>query len=314
MEKPDRPLISVLAYTAAFDWPLTLAEIAEQLLPAASLSDIAARLDALVADGTARSSMGLYAHESVPVDAFMRRIRCEKETAQKWRRMRRAAWWLQAVPYVRALLASGSLAVGDADADSDWDVFVVAKGGRLYSARIFLLAAAWLMRRLRTKHDATAPDKFCFNHYVTTDGLVIRHRSLYTARGIASLLPLLDPHGYLGKLRQANPWTTEYVTGDSGSQFVRRQVRPSLVLNTIRTTLEMLLETPIGGRCEALARRWQQRRIEREPATHASGGRVVADDRTLEFHPRSFEAVVLARYTRSWPATAWANSRNGIQD
>jgi len=119
---------------------------------------------------------------------------------------------------------------------------------------------------------------------------------LYIAHGISAFVPLVDPQGYLGKLRQANPWTAEYMTGDSGSQFVRREVRPSLVLHAFRTTLEILLDTPIGGRFESLMRRWQQRRIEREPATHAPGGRVVADDRELEFHPRSFEAVVLARY------------------
>jgi hypothetical protein len=39
-----------------------------------------------------------------------------------------------------------------------------------------------------------------------------------------------------------------------------------------------------------------QRRIHREPATHEKGGRIVADDRELEFHPHSFEAVALSRY------------------
>ena len=289
-------LISVLAYGAAFSWPLTLAEIAERMRIFAPLSDIATRLDGLVATGVVRTSMGMYALESVNTDVFDRRVEAEKTTAQKWRRMRRAAWWLQAVPFVSALLASGSLVTGTMDEASDWDVFVIARSGRMYTARLFLLAAARLMGRLRTKHDATAPDKFCFNHYVTTDGLSIRHRSLYVAQGIASMLPLYDPEEFLGRIRTSNEWTGEYVHGSSGALFVRREVIDSRLLAAVRYAIETLLASPVGERIEHLARSWQQRRIAREPATHAPGGRVIADDRELEFHPRSFEAVAMSRY------------------
>jgi len=41
------------------------------------------------------------------------------------------------------------------------------------------------------------------------------------------------------------------------------------------------------------------RRIEADPATHAAGGRVVADEQELEFHPRSQEVSVLDAYNRT---------------
>jgi hypothetical protein len=238
---------------------------------------------------------GLYAlagaAESASWRIGERRIAQEKIWAQKWRRMLRKAWWLQAVPYARGIFASGSLALGNMSATSDWDVFVVAQGSRLYTARLGLLIVAKLLGALRTKHDAIASDTFCFNHYVTTDGLAIRHRSLYTAHGLALLVPVYDPQKYLQRLWQANQWIGDYLPMPSEAEYVRRSVRPSRVLASIKWIGEFALawlETPL--------RRWQQARIAREPATHQRAGRVVANDRELEFHPRSFEAVALARY------------------
>jgi len=316
VETTDAPIIATLAYAAAFNWPLTLAEISERLIVGSrvgvrnaspGLSDIAVRLDALVAAGEVRASMGMYAIREISSEAFTRRIEAEKVTAQKWRRMRRAAWWLQAVPFVRAMLVSGSLANGSSSVDSDWDVFVVVRAGRLYTARIFLLLVALLMGRLRTKRDATAPDKFCFSHYVTTDGLALRHRSLYVAQGIAALMPLIDPDGYLARLRTANGWISEYVRGDSGNEFSGRSIDSSRPLVALRRAIEIVLDTPVGERFERVMRTWQQRRIEHEPATHAPGGRVIADDRILEFHPRSFEAVALARYNSALTTRGMGN-------
>jgi hypothetical protein len=81
------------------------------------------------------------------------------------------------------------------------------------------------------------------------------------------------------------------------TEYVRRSVHPSPILNLIKRVGEWIfgwLETPL--------RRWQQHRIAREPATHEKGGRVVATDRELEFHPRSFEAIALARYNTALDA------------
>jgi predicted nucleotidyltransferase len=268
-----------MAYAEAFPWPLTPVELQERTgIP---LGEITSRLEAL---------------GGVSEDAWRTRVRQQKECAQKWTRMLRRAWWLQAVPYVRAIFASGSLALGNTDPDSDWDLFVVAQKGRLYTARAGLLFAAWLMRRLRTKRMRAAPDRFCFNHLITTDGLAIRHRSIFVAHALAELVPMHDPRGLLSRLWQANHWIADHRPIPNGTVFVRRSFQRSRVLGALQWSIEFVLNTFVGTLVERALKRWMQKRIAREPATHASGGRVVADDRELEFHPASFEAVILARY------------------
>lgn len=305
MNDLDRSIIATLAYYGAFGWPLTLMELREKLIPAARLggttrtyltSDILERLEVLGKIGTVACEHGLYHVVPAPEDFGDRRIAQEKIWAQKWKRMLHRARWLQVVPFVRAVCASGSLAVGNMSEKSDWDVFVVARAGRLYTARIGLLAVAWLMRALRTKNNPDTKDKFCFNHYVATAGLPIRHRSMYVAHGLAALVPVYDPSFYIQRLWQANQWIGDYVSHSAGAAYARRTLRPSRVLGLVRICGEAILRTPLGWVLERSMSAWQRRRIAREPATYAVGGRVVANEREIEFHPRSFETVALARY------------------
>lgn len=181
-------------------------------------------------------------------------------------------------------------------AQSDWDFLVIVERRRLYTARAGLLLTAWLMGRLRTKRHRQAPDLFCFNHYLTTDGLALRHRSMFTGHGVAWLIPVMDEGHMLERLWGANRWMEDVVPRPSTPEFVRRAIPRNAVLLFVRRVFEFLLRSWIGSFVERTIQRWMQRRIMRDPATHARGGRVIADDFELEFHPHSFELVALNRY------------------
>ena len=302
----ERAVLATLAFADASGYPLTAAGVFERLISPVrvgaaghpSLGDVVGTLDALSSRGAVREHHGWYAPTGTMHDAFVRHLDRLNIQAEKWRRMRRYAWWFQAVPFVRAVFASGSLAQGRTGPDSDWDMFVVVRRNRLYTARTALMAVAWLMGRLRTKRDRIAPDRFCFNHYVTDDGLTLRHRSLFVAGALAGLVPVLDPDGLILILRQANRWVGEYLASWPPPEpiSVVRTVRPSRFLRGIGRVAEIVLARAPGDWLERLLCGWQQRRIGNEPATHAKGGRVTADERELEFHPHSAERAVLARY------------------
>ena len=89
---------------------------------------------------------------------------------------------------------------------------------------------------------------------------------------------------------------SDFVPIPTSSEYVRRSVVPSSALWVIRAFKELLLTGVPGNILERILRLWQRRRIRRTPATHERGGRVTANDRELEFHPHSFEAVAVARY------------------
>ncbi|MCC6405305.1 MAG: hypothetical protein IT405_02885 [Candidatus Yanofskybacteria bacterium] len=305
MESLERSVYATVAYYSALRWPLSLAEVTERLIPplrfdggamAPLMGEVASVLDGLLASGILVTADGLLWTPGFPSNPVRMRVARHAACAQAWPQMLRSAWWFQMVPYVRMLAASGSLALGNTGPQSDWDMFVIAQAGRLYTARACLLLSAALLGRLRTKRHRVAPGKFCFNHYITTGGLSIRHRSIFVAHALAWLVPVYDPEGYTPRLWQANQWTGDFVAHSGGSLFERRSVRRSRMLGAVRRLVELALSTIVGDALEYVLRRWQQGRIRRDPATRAAGGRVVADDRELEFHPRSFEVTALARY------------------
>lgn len=297
MDDLDRSILLALAYAGAFPWPLTLIELYERIGEQRyALGEIASRVDLMVTNGSVRCEHGFYSFSDVSAGVAWRRVCQQKECAQKWTRMLYCARRFRAVPYVRMIAASGSLALGNTDADSDWDMFVIAQAGRLYTARAGMLLAAWCEGRLRTKRMRTAPDKFCFNHFIATDCLAIKHRSIFVTHALAELVPMYDDLGFLPRLWQANRWISEYRLLPKYASFVRRSVAPSRALGIFRHGVELLLDTWIGDGVERALRAWMQRRIAREPATHERGGRVVSNDCEIEFHPRSFEAIVLSRY------------------
>ena len=64
----------------------------------------------------------------------------------------------------------------------------------------------------------------------------------------------------------------------------------------LRRFFEAPLGTKLGDTLEHWVRSYQKKRIENDPRTYEEGGRVVADDMHLEFHPRSKEKEVLEKY------------------
>lgn len=299
-------VLATLCFWAALARPATLLEIHQWLVfsrtqtNSVSLGQVQVALDELILAGVVHTQFGFYLLASCPLEWCERRIEQEKETVQKYRKFLPALWWFQAVPFVRAVLASGSLALETCTPQSDWDVFVVARSGRLYTARMGLTVVAWLLGRLRTKHSVVVRDLFCLNHYVADEALELGHHSLYVAHVLGRLVPAYDlpaqagPHGHANNLWQANSWTHAMVPGADGPppQHQLRSVRDSFLLKCVRRMAEWVLGGALGDTLERFVMHVQVRRIVRGSSF---GGRIQATLTEIEFHPHSHERTVVER-------------------
>lgn len=302
-------LLATLAYHDVFEYPLTSFEAWRFLvqprrlglsgLPDASLAAVIAELERLIQSGEVVEENGFYAlvgRRHIATE----RLRREKIAAQKWRTFLGSARWLQLCPWIEGFFASGSLALGNTTADSDFDVLMIIKPGRLYAGRLFISAWTSLLGIRRTRAERRAPDKLCFNHYITADCLEIRHQSLYNAQTYARLVPVYISADLDKKFFDANAWIENFILHSEPYQIVRhRTIQPNGFLRAAVRLAEWILDHSIGDFLEHRAKRYQQRRIANNPATHAAGGRVVYTDSELEFHPRSFERTVLDHYNRA---------------
>jgi len=301
-------VLATLSYYDTLDFPLTGFEMWRYLVNPQrlvrkktvvgefSLADIIKELDQLKKSKTLEEQFGFYmlAGRKELVELRLER---EKIAAQKWRLLRRRARWLQLTPWVRGIFVSGSMALGNTTEESDYDLLVIMKAGRLYAGRLLLSALTSLMRSRRTRYECVAPDKFCFNHYITVDHLRIEHESLYNAQTYTRLVPLIIDKKLAGQFFSANLWINKYVYNFSPwLETAHREIKESKILRAVAIGIEWVLDQTLGDYFEKPARSYQQNRIKNNPATYESGGRVVFTDSELEFHPRSFERTVLATY------------------
>ncbi len=302
-------ILATIVYYDVLDFPLTLFEVHKYLINpdrlsvnlvigTISLGQTAEDLGGLVSSGHIGSKNGFY---FLPGRDALYELRIEREkiAAQKWKKFLRIGKWFQAVPYLRAIFVSGSLAINNTAHESDFDILAVAKSDRLYTCRIFLSLAASLFGARRTRYEKNAPNKFCFNHYITDGNLNIKHESLYNAQTYVNLKPVLVRNDVFNRFYIENIWLNKYVYNfKPADDFVLRNVSFNFLILGVARAGEFILNSPLGEKLEDWAKKYQQKRIKKNPATYESGGRVIFNDNELEFHPRSFEAFAIDKYNK----------------
>lgn len=216
---------------------------------------------------------------------------------EKWAKTMKAVRWLRMAPYIKLVFASGSLALRNTTENSDLDLLVVVKSGRIWTARFLAVVLLDLLGLRRRRGQKAAPDKVCLNHFITDKSLYIPRKSIYTAQLYARLVPIFGEEKLVDDFCEANRWVGEYVKGWPECVLTNSE---KLITNNhfIKKIGEKILNTKIGDLIENILRKYQLRRINNYHLTHKPGGRVKADDQSLEFHPDSPELRIIERYNK----------------
>ncbi len=311
MTELRNPILATLVYYDILNFPLTLIEVYKYLVNPSrlslanqptkdlQLSDIQEELEGLTRLNLVNQKNGFYFLPNRQ-DLYGLRIEKMKLADQKWKKFLRVVWWLQAAPYVRGIFASGSMAMNNTEPESDFDVLMIIKSQRLYTARLLLLGLTSFMGTRRKPYELIAPDKLCFNHYLTEDSLQVKHDSLYNAQSYAHLKPVFVSKDVFDKFFSENRWINKYLFNFQPSyDFLRRSIKRNSFLLFIAKIIEKILDTKLGEWVEYRAKVYQQNRIKKNPITYDGGGRVVFNDHELEFHPNSFEKFLINKYNHA---------------
>jgi hypothetical protein len=86
-------------------------------------------------------------------------------------------------PFVKAVFISGSVSKNGAKADDDVDFFIIAQAGRVWIAKLFLIAFKKLFLFNSKKY-------FCINFIIGADNLEIAKKNIYTATEAVSIIPI----------------------------------------------------------------------------------------------------------------------------
>lgn len=299
-------IFATILYYDSFNFPLSLAEVYKYLINPKRFfckkeeminfeaAEIAIELDKMTRVGLIGHKNGFYFMPGKD-ELYERRIEKDKLANKKWKKFVNIVKYLQFAPYLRTVFASGSLASNNPDMKSDFDVFIVIRSGRLYTGRLFLWLISSVLGARRGRFDVVAPDKLCFNHYLTDDNPEIHSRSLYVAQSLVNMKPVLISSGVLEKFITSNKWVNSYCYNFRQPSSYRN-LKPNKFMLGLAGAGEALLNNFFGDILEKILMAFQQKRIKNNPATYESGGRIIFTDKELEFHPRSFERVVIDNY------------------
>jgi glycosyltransferase involved in cell wall biosynthesis len=276
-------LLSAVVYADLFQSPLSIREASTTSFGVTFEGESEVRR---LAKGPGLSSMvtlhpdgylALKGREAL-VDAMPER---ERLTRALLERNRRGLSALASLPFVRALVLSGGVAHRNPGHRPDVDLFVVAAGGRTYTAYTMLFLATKLTG---SRH------LICPNYLVDENELaIVYHRDLFTAHQLVSSRPYAGQSTYEALCRVNEAWVREFFP-----TFRPREPIGPGGPTRVQWAGELALR-PAGPVTESLLRWAWRTRLRRRAAT-ALHGDVVLGDGILKLHLSDYRKSVLDRF------------------
>jgi len=284
MDQLQKNILKTLIYYDLFDYPLTIEEIQKYLFQTehGGQEEIKKALAKIETIEEKDDYCFLAGRQEI---VAIRQGRA-KNAKEKWQILDKHLPKIIHIPFLRGLLASGSLALNNTDKDSDLDIFVIAAKNKIWTCRFFLMLKLKQLNILR--HGQDTKNKICPNHFITEDHLTLGPRNIYTARLYSHLVPLLGSSIFF-QVQRNNLWISHlipaYPFGISNNDPIMERKQ---------TASEKLLGYNIGWLLEKIFKFIQLTKIWSNP-THNSPY-VIVSDKELAFHPKPQEPKILRQY------------------
>ena len=173
----ETAIIETIAYSDMFDYPLTLDELYHFLVESASRQDVELSASKMI-DVFLKDGYFFLAGRNEIVELRKRR------QAVSLKIFKRAMYYgriLAVLPFVRMVALTGSLALLNLSKNPDMDFMIVAKHGRVWTARAFSIVLGKIARLFG--------DTLCPNIIVSERALEWPLHDLYSARELYQMIP-----------------------------------------------------------------------------------------------------------------------------
>lgn len=202
LNENERAVILTLLYSDVFRHPLTLHELHDNLAIQNGREDkLKEVLDSLVDQNLIKNGQGYY-HIDLEQERILSRERDNRRARLYFHLARIFKSIIAAVPYVRAVILTGSISKGVIPPKGDVDYLIITKPGRLWLCRTLLI----LFKKVFLLNSRKF---FCLNYFIDTDHLEITDRNMFTATEIAYAIPVYQ-RSYCREFLSANQWYRSY--------------------------------------------------------------------------------------------------------
>lgn len=289
-ESLDEAIFKTVAFFDVFDFPLRMQELSERLLAYEATED--------EVRGVAEVSQRVHFVDGYVILPGREEIIARRQTnlacdLELWKTIQRYLWIFQAVPGVVSVSICNRLAMTQGAVESDIDIFVVAREGRMFFVRSCLLLLTHIFGVRR--HDDKVSARFCLSFFVDRSSTNLERLAegpsdIYLAYWTLLLHPVV---GALDMCRE-NPWLAKFF-----SQRVLEQQRGGTAsprFSFIRLLLSVVSAGWLGDFIERRLMAWQ---LPRAQAKYQALGRpfgVVLSEHTLKFHDRDMRNEYLVAW------------------
>lgn len=191
----DQSVLETLLYFWTEKKPLLLSEIDRFLLGKETeknnLSKIRQSVNRLREGGLIRSKKGFYFPDTQEKFSWLDQADRVKEAHKKIELLTKALRWISKINSIKALCVCGSVAGRNCSKESDIDLMVVTQKNRAWTARFWLTALSWLLKKKKSESHSRK-NKFCLNHYRDTDNLRLEKEimDLYSVKEYTQMIRL----------------------------------------------------------------------------------------------------------------------------
>jgi hypothetical protein len=213
----EKSIIKTLAYFDAFDFPLTkeelwqnlwIDEISEYHPNDAMFNDFNRALDRLQPK-TLAASEGFFSTDKKNIhEKIEKRKNNYRVSIKKNRIALKNTKILSRLPNIKAIFLCNNLAYRNASPESDIDFFIIAKKGRIFSAKFF--ASSLLKLAGRRPNKKNAKNKICLSFWIdesrTRLGDLLYKDDIYFHYWFKQLVPIFDPENFSEQLWRDNSW------------------------------------------------------------------------------------------------------------
>jgi hypothetical protein len=259
----DVAILRTVAYSDLFDYPLTLDELHRYLV--GLQAPLPAVLGALHGGQLVPRYIVYHrgyvtlSDRQVIVETRLRRAEVAEGMWPKATRYGRA---IAALPFVRMVAVTGTLAMDNVDVGADIDFLIVTTPHRLWLARLLTVALvhAGHLERLTV----------CPNYVIGLDSLDQFTHSLFTAHELAQMVPIHGLRTY-HQLIRVNAWAKQFLPNSlepAKSQRARPLRRP---VRALKRSAEIALSGKLGDLWEQRESRAKIRQLSGQAATCGAG-------------------------------------------
>lgn len=289
-----KSILQTLAYFDIFSHPLTLGEISNWLwnygqnLSIASLAD---GLTELKNNNLINEKFGYYFLGNKEEIIEIRRSR-QLLVEEKMKIAVRASKILSFTPFLQAVFVCNTVSAFTPDEDSDIDVFVVVKSGRIWIARFLATFFLTIFGLRRTKKKIK--NKICLSFYTTDDnldfsGIKISEPDIYMCFWLTQLIPIFDKNNISQKIIEKNNWIKKYLPRAESFKTVSRwRIVPNFFSKLVVQVLEKTWASGYGDLIEKQAKIIQKNKMKMnsESEQNLQNNHVIINDSMLKFHEK----------------------------